>query len=335
MASLPGLDLDAVAAWLDTERPGLRAGELSGAVIAGGKSNLTYRVTDGEHVWAVRRPPLAHVLPTAHDMAREYRVITALAPTDVAVPGTVALCTDVEVVGAPFYVMEFAEGVLFDIPARTEALDRAGAHRCGERLVDMLVRLHAVDPAAVGLADFGRPEGFAARQLKRWKQQWDASVTRELPVVDDVVARLAERLPTGGDGTIVHGDYRLTNVLMTPDAERVTAVLDWEMASLGDPLMDVGLLVVYHRMAAGPNELMPVMRSEDGFLTGDELAALYGERSGRVVDPWYVAFGYFKLAVISEGIHARFLQGKTVGEGFAHMGERVPPLLHSALEELS
>jgi aminoglycoside phosphotransferase (APT) family kinase protein len=159
-------------------------------------------------------------------------------------------------------------------------------------------------------------------------------VTRELPVVDDVVAGLAERLPTGGDGTIVHGDYRLTNVLMTPDADRVTAVLDWEMASLGDPLMDVGLLVVYHRMAATPNDLMPVMRPEAGFLTGDDLAALYAERSGRAVDPWYVAFGYFKLAVISEGIHARFLQGKTVGEGFAHMGERVPPLLHSALEEL-
>ncbi len=335
MASLPGLDLSAVATWLDGERPGLRAGELHGEVIAGGKSNLTYRVTDGEHVWAVRRPPLAHVLPTAHDMAREYRVITALAPTDVAVPGTVALCTDPEVVGAPFYVMEFADGILFDTPERTEALDHAGARRCGERLVDTLVRLHAVDPASVGLADFGRPEGFTARQLKRWKQQWDASVTRELPVVDDVVAGLSARLPTHGDGTVVHGDYRLTNVLMTPDAERVTAVLDWEMASLGDPLMDVGLLVVYHRMAAGPNDLMPVMDAAAGFLSGDELAALYGERSGRTVDPWYVAFGYFKLAVISEGIHARFLQGKTVGEGFAHMGERVGPLLHSALEELA
>ena len=335
MPALPGLDLDAVAAWLDTERPGLRAGGLTGEVIAGGKSNLTYRVTDGEHVWAMRRPPLAHVLPTAHDMAREYRVITALAPTDVAVPGTVALCTDLDVVGAPFYVMDFADGVLFDTQDRADALDATGARRCGEKLVDMLVRLHAVDPAAVGLGDFGRPAGFTARQLKRWKQQWDASVTRELPVVDDVVAGLAERLPTDGDGTIVHGDYRLTNVLMTPDAARVTAVLDWEMASLGDPLLDVGLLVVYHRMAEGPNDLMAVMRPERGFLTGDELAALYGEQSGRRVDPWYVAFGYFKLAVISEGIHARFLQGKTVGDGFAHMGERVGPLLHSALEELS
>lgn len=335
MASLPGLDLAAVSAWLDGERPGLRAGDLTGEVIAGGRSNLTYRVTDGDHVWAVRRPPLAHVLPTAHDMAREFRVISALAPTDVAVPGTVALCTDPDVVGAPFYVMEFADGILFDSPERAAALDAAGARRCGERLVDTLVRLHAVDPATVGLADFGRPEGFTARQLKRWKQQWDASVTRELPVVDDVVAALGERLPTRGDGTIVHGDYRLTNVLMTPDASRVTAVLDWEMASLGDPLMDVGLLVVYHRMAAEPNDLMPVMSAQAGFLTGDELAALYGERSGRAVDPWYVAFGYFKLAVISEGIHARYLQGKTVGEGFERVGERVPGLLHDALKELT
>lgn len=335
MPSLPGLDLAAVATWLDAERPGLRAGALTGEVIVGGKSNLTYRVTDGRHVWAVRRPPLAHVLPTAHDMAREYRVITALAPTDVPVPATVALCTDVDVVGAPFYVMDFADGVLFDTEDRVASLDAAAARRCGDRLVDTLVRLHAVDPAAVGLADFGRPVGFTARQLRRWKQQWDASVTRELPVVDDVVAGLAARVPTDGDGTIVHGDYRLTNVLLTPDADRVTAVLDWEMAALGDPLLDVGLLVVYHRMAAQPGDLMPMMSPAAGFLSGDELAALYAERSGRTVDPWYVAFAYFKLAVISEGIHARFLQGKTVGEGFSHLGARVPGLLHDALKELA
>lgn len=334
MPSLPGLDLQAVAAWLDRERPGLRAGELTGEVIAGGRSNLTYRVSDGEHVWAVRRPPLAHVLPTAHDMAREYRVISALAPTAVPVPQTVALCTDVDVVGAPFYVMAFAPGVLFDTQERADSLDAAGARRCGERLVDTLVDLHAVDPDAVGLGDFGRPAGFTGRQLARWKQQWDASVTRELPVVDEVVAALGARVPERDEATVVHGDYRLTNVLMTPDAARVTAVLDWEMATLGDPLMDVGLLVIYHRMAAGPNDLMPMMRPEHGFLGGDELAAYYAERSGRRVDPWYVAFGYFKLAVISEGIHARYLQGKTVGEGFGALGERVPRLLHDALEEL-
>lgn len=334
MAPLPGLDLDAVTRWLDTEHPGLRRGELTGELIVGGKSNLTYRVTDGEQVWAVRRPPLAHVLPTAHDMAREFRVISALAPTDVPVPGAVALCSDPDVVGAPFYVMEFAPGVLFDRPEYTEALDRDGARRLGERLVDTLVTLHAVDPEAVGLADFGRPAGFTGRQLARWKRQWDASATRELPEVDAVVAALAARVPADGDATVVHGDYRLTNVLLTPDADRVTAVLDWEMAALGDPLMDVGLLVVYHRWAEGPNLLMPVMNGERGFLTGDELATLYSERSGRPLDPWYVAFGYFKLAVISEGIHARFLQGKTVGEGFDRMGERVPQLVQDALEEL-
>lgn len=334
MASLPGLDLPAVEQWLDGARPGLRAGPLQAELVAGGRSNLTYRITDGHQVWALRRPPLAHVLPTAHDMRREYRVISGLAGTTVPVPQTVALCEDSSVIGAPFYLMAFVEGVLFDRAERVSALDATGARRVDELLVAALVQLHQVDPVAAGLADFGRPDGFLGRQLRRWKAQWDASVTRELPAMDDVVTALAAGLPTSGAPGIVHGDYRLTNVLFAEDLSRVSAVLDWEMATLGDPLADVGMLVVYHRLAAGRDDLMPLMRPEQGFLTGDQLAARYCELSHRRLHPWYVAFGYFKLAVIAEGIRARFLQGQTVGAGFERVGDNVPELLHSALQEL-
>lgn len=172
MTALPGVDFDALTRWLDSEQPGLRRGELSGEVIAGGKSNLTYRLTDGSSTWALRRPPLAHVLPTAHDMAREFRVISALAGTHVPVAHAIASCADPAVLGAPFYLMEFIDGVVLDRPAVLAGVDAATAQAVSDRLVDTLVELHAVDPAAVGLADFGRPDGFLARQLARWHKQW-------------------------------------------------------------------------------------------------------------------------------------------------------------------
>lgn len=337
MSDLPGVDLAALTSWLDETQPGLRQGELSGEVIAGGKSNLTYRITDGTTTWALRRPPLAHVLPTAHDMVREWRVISALQGTAVPVAGAVALCEDPGVIGAHFYLMSFVDGAVFDRPEVLAAASPAQATRACELLVDTLVDLHETDPVAVGLVDFGRPEGFLARQVKRWTKQWEASETRPLEQLSRTVRLLADTLPEQSAPSIVHGDYRLTNVMFAPSLDRIAAVVDWEMATLGDPLTDVGLLVVYQDLAAEDDTVMPLMTPADGYLTADALVARYAARSPRDLAAldWYTAFGYFKLAVVSEGIHNRYLAGKTVGEGFAHFGERVPELLERALALLT
>jgi len=334
VTGLPGVDFAALTQWLDDERPGLRQGPIGGELVAGGKSNLTYRITDGASVWALRRPPLAHVLPSAHDMAREFRVISALGPTDVPVPATEVLCTDPGVLGAPFYLMSFVDGVVFDQPERLATLTPELARQATERLVDTLLELHSIDPARVGLGDFGRPDGYLARQVKRWHAQWQASETMRRPELDQLVERLTATMPAQGAPAIVHGDYRLTNVIYRRDVSDIAAVVDWEMATLGDPLADVGLLAVYHSLAAVSDGVMPAMSPANGFLPAEEMAARYAEGAGRDLSQlnWYIAFGYYKLAVISEGIHYRYLQGKTVGEGFAQMGDRVPQLLGLALD---
>jgi aminoglycoside phosphotransferase (APT) family kinase protein len=334
---LPGVDFSALTKWLDSEHPGLRAGPVTGELIVGGKSNLTYRITDGSSVWALRRPPLAHVLPSAHDMSREFRVISALGPTDVPVARAIALCQDPEVLGAPFYLMSFVQGTVFDQPDRLARLTGEQAGQACEQLVDTLIGLHAIDPADVGLADFGRPDGYLARQVKRWHAQWQASETTPRPELDQLVERLNATMPAQGAPAIVHGDYRLTNVIYRTDVSGIAAVVDWEMATLGDPLADVGLLAVYHRLAAVSDGVMPAMSPDNGFLSADQMAVRYAAGSGRDVSEldWYIALGYYKLAVISEGIHYRYLQGKTVGEGFSQMGERVPTLLNEALDLLA
>jgi aminoglycoside phosphotransferase (APT) family kinase protein len=332
-SELPGVDLGALTSWLDAQRPGLRQGELTGSVISGGKSNLTYRVTDATTVWALRRPPLAHVLPTAHDMVREFRVISALEPTDVPVAHPVALCSDPQVLGAPFYLMSFVDGVVLDRPDALAALTSETARSTCEQLMDTLVTLHGVDPASVGLADFGKAEGFLARQVRRWRQQWDASETEPRAILTEAIDRLTATLPTQSAAGIVHGDYRLTNVMYEPDLSAIAAVVDWEMSTLGDPLTDVGLLVVYQTLAANADLVMPRMSPEDGWFTPEEMVARYAAGSTRDLSDldWYVGFGYFKLAVVAEGIHHRYLQGKTVGDGFAHFGPAVPALLSAAV----
>jgi len=331
----PGLDLSRLTGWFDRELPGLRTGELAAEVIAGGRSNLTYRLTDGAHTWALRRPPLGHVLPTAHDMAREYTVISGLHGTAVPAPGPVALCTDAGVLGQPFYLMSFVPGVVLDRPGLVP--DRQAATRTGELLVDTLVALHGIDPQAVGLAGFGRPEGFLARQVGRWHQQFQASVPGGSAQEAAVVERLTARLPDSSRSGIVHGDYRLTNVLFRPDFTAIEAVVDWEMATLGDPLTDLGLLYVYHRLAGAADSVMPDFPATQGFLGPDELVGRYAERTGQSLDglDWYIAFGYFKLAVIAAGIHARFLQGKTVGSGFEVFGSLRDATLAAAAERLT
>ncbi|GHE01937.1 phosphotransferase family protein [Streptomyces alanosinicus] len=334
----PGLDLDRLRALLDRERPGLVTGPLTGRLIEGGRSNLTYALCDGTSKWVVRRPPLGHVLATAHDMKREHRVISALHPTGVPVPRPVLLCENPEaaqVLGAPFYVMEFVEGT----PYRTaEQLAPLGAERTRNAvlsLVDTLVELHAVDPAEVGLADFGRPEGFLDRQLRRWGKQLDASRNRELAGIDELHAALGRSLPASPAPAVVHGDYRLDNVLIGEDDE-IKAILDWEMSTLGDPLTDLGLLVMYSRPLELPDSPISTTATAAGHPSPEELIERYAARSGRDVSAvsWYTAFAWFKLAVILEGIHYRYTQGQTVGRGFDRIGELVPVFIDHGLTTL-
>jgi aminoglycoside phosphotransferase (APT) family kinase protein len=226
--------------------------------------------------------------------------------------------------------------VVLDRPDAVRALDHDAAKRVGEALVDTLVELHGVAPDEVGLADFGRPAGFLERQVRRWHKQWRASETRPVPELQQVVDGLLADVPESPPPAIVHGDYRLTNLIYTHDVTRIAAVVDWEMATIGDPLADLGLLVVYHGLAEQSDLTMPRMRPADGFLSPDEMVARYTAGAQRDLDrlPWYVALGFFKLAVIAEGIAARHLQGKTVGAGFENFGAIVPMLLSRALDAL-
>lgn len=331
----PGLDLDRLRGLLDRERPGLVSGPLSGRLIEGGRSNLTYAVTDGTARWVVRRPPLGHVLATAHDMKREHRVISALHPTNVPVPGPVLLCEDDEVLGAPFYVMEFVEGTPYRTAEELVPLGPGRTRGAVLELVDTLVELHAVDPAEVGLADFGRPEGFLDRQLRRWGKQLDASRNRDLAGVEELHAALGRRLPDSPAPAVVHGDYRLDNVLIGPD-DKIKAILDWEMSTLGDPLTDLGLLVMYSLPLELPDSPISTTASAPGHPAPAELIERYATRSGRDVSAvsWYTAFAWFKLAVILEGIHYRYTLGQTVGPGFDRIGELVPLFIEHGLTTL-
>ena len=329
-----GLDLAKLQNWLERERPELVTEPLSASLITGGKSNLTYTLSAGSRDYVVRRPPLGHVLATAHDMGREYRVMAALAPTNVPVPQMIAHCEDTEIIGAPFYVMEKVAGTPYGRAGQLEPLGPERTRVISERMVDTLVALHDVDYAAVGLADFGRPDGYLGRQVARWKKQLVSSTSRELPGMDELVAHLESNIPASSDGTIVHGDFRLDNLLVDAD-DRVTAVLDWEMSTLGDPLTDVAVLLAYQQLAevAPPSRDGAAMITDAplaaGYLSRDEVLARYAERSGRDVSDigFHLALAFFKLAVILEGIHYRHSQGQTVGAGFDGIGDMIVPLI--------
>jgi aminoglycoside phosphotransferase (APT) family kinase protein len=329
---LPGLDLGRVEPWFRGVVPEVR-GELRAELIAGGKSNLTYRLTDGHRAWIIRRPPLGHVLATAHDMKREYRVMSALQNTDVPVPTTYALCEDPGVLDAPFYVMEHVEGVPYRHASELAPLGAERTRAISERLVDVLAALHAVSPEQVGLTDFGRPEGFLRRQVALWKRQLDASHSRDLPSADELHRRLAASVPTETAAGVVHGDFRLDNVL-TDAQDRPVAVIDWEMATLGDPLTDLALMVVYQRLAELVHgNAVADASSAPGFLTEDEVLARYAMHSDRDLSHFgfYLGLASYKLAAILEGIHFRHLQGQTVGPGFEDIGLAIHPLLDAGL----
>lgn len=330
---VPGIEEERVGRFLRENVAGAR-GPFVYERIAGGRSNLTFRVRDGERSFVLRRPPLGHVLPTAHDMAREHRVLSALAQTDVPVPRPLALCEDPEVNDSVFYVMEDRPGVVLQLGDDGRYASRPDERRrIGEALADTLAQLHAVEPAAVGLADFGRPEGYVERQVRRWARQWEGNRTAPLPEIDELLRRLARAVPAQSDAAIVHGDYRLGNMALDPeDPGRVVAIFDWEMATLGDPLADLGYTLIYWIEPDEPDLVASGgVTARPGFASRDELVARYAAVSGREVAAvdFYRVLAYTKLAVISEGIYKRFQMGKTVGETFAD--RRAPVLAEHAL----
>jgi aminoglycoside phosphotransferase (APT) family kinase protein len=320
--------------------------DLTVSLISGGKSNLTFVVSSAAGDVVLRRPPLSTVLPTAHDMRREHRVMTALGGTDVPVPRTLAMCTDESVVGAPFYVMERVHGHIVRGSLPAGYADEPQQRRAiGMGFIDVLASLHDVDPELVGLGDYGRPHGYLERQVRRWTAQWDAARQADEPdgpELDRLAARLREALPSAATGPIVHGDYRLDNSVLDPDRPgRVAAVLDWELSTLGDPLADLGLLYVYWPQASDGVEregtlAVASVTTLDGFPGRAELFDRYAARTGRDLSalPWYVGFGAFKLAVVCAGIAARGRAGAMIGEGFVDMAQRIGPLVrlgHAAL----
>jgi len=330
-----GLEFDRLAQFIQANVDGLGDGQpLNAALIPGGRSNLTYTVSSGARTWVLRRQPLGRVLPTAHDMAREYRVLAALAQTPVPVPRPIAYCADPAVIGSPFYLMERVEGTVIRSAAEASAISAEHARALALHLVDVLAGLHAVDYRSVGLADFGRPVGYLQRQLERWDAQWRQSKTRDLPALDEVARALGRACPMAHGASVVHGDYRLDNTILEAGGEpRIGAVVDWEMSTLGDPLSDVGFLL----MNWGPSG--PLFEGEScdrrvGFPSRDAMARAYERASGRRLDDldFYVVLALYKVAVIFEGIHARHVAGLTVGGGFESAGERVLELSEAAHE---
>ena len=339
-SDVAGIDPGPVTQWLTARVPDITP-PLRFDLITGGHSNLTFRVADAaSRRWVLRRPPLGQVLATAHDMAREHRIISALGPTDVPVPPVVGMCDDETVNGAPFYVMDFVDGDVVRSPADAAAMAPDARRRAGESLVEVLADIHAVDLDETGLSDLARHDGYLERQLRRWQTQLENSRTRDLPVMDEVHATLVDRLPTQGPATLVHGDYRLDNCMLGPNGD-VVAVLDWELCTLGDPLADVGLLLVYwgdpDTAADSP---LPGATGLEGFPTRRSIVEHYGTLTGRDLSgiDYYVAFGYWKLACIVEGVHSRYqggAMGDRKGEDLSGFGNLVLWLANAAHEATS
>lgn len=310
MGNVTGIEQDAVTRWMK-EHVEL-AEPLEFELLAGGHSNLTFRVSDAEgRTWALRRPPMGHLLESAHDMAREHRIIAALADSGVPVPGAIGLCEDLEVNGAPFYVMDFVGGTVVRDATISAGYAKDDMQEMTRSLVDTLATLHRVDPDEVGLGELSRKEGYIERQLRRWRGQWEKSKTRELAIVEETHDKLAARIPEQGPAGIVHGDYRLDNCMIGDD-NQVVAVLDWELCTLGDVRADIGALSMYWARPSDDDSMLTNAPTiVDGFPEREEVAELYAQASGRDLAElnYFVAFATWRGACIIEGVYARYLHG--------------------------
>lgn len=337
MSELRGMNRDALERFL-LENDIELDGRLSVEMISGGRSNLTYKAYDDTSTWVVRRPPTSGLTPSAHDMAREWAVTEALASTDVPVARTVAFDREGSVLGAPMTVVEFVPGRVVrtreDLSDLTDTQIEANA----EELVRVLARLHAVDPAAVGLGSFGRPDGFVTRQVATWARQWQSVKTRELPDVDRLHRALEAAIPTHSASSIVHGDYRVDNTILDADkVGSVAAVVDWEMSTLGDPLTDVALMCIYRQPVFDAVLGADAAWTSDRYPSADDLAQQYAAESGRELQNWgfYLALANFKLGVIGEGITHRALAGSDTGAGARNAADATGEFIAAGLRALS
>lgn len=340
----PEIDVEPVTAWL-SEHVAASGGEVVAPLafeqIAGGRSNLTFHVTDAANrAWALRRPPTGNVLATAHDMGREHRVMSALAPTEVPVPTMVGLCDDVAVNGVPFYVMDWVEGTVVRNDTIAEGFDLETRRAMGVSVVENLAKIHQVDIDEVGLGDFAKREGYVERQLRRWKGQVDATDSTNNPVIDRAHAELSSRVPEQGTARLVHGDYRLDNTIVGDDGQ-VLAVLDWELTTLGDPLADLGAMLTYW---SRPGDVVIALSAPptlaDGFIERDEVVSIYEDSIGASVGDvgFYHAFATWRLACILDGVVDRYRAG-AMGEddGFDpdEWAAQVAMLAETALDLMS
>jgi aminoglycoside phosphotransferase (APT) family kinase protein len=336
-----GIAAAPVSAWLAENIEGAVA-PFTFALIVGGHSNLTYRVTDANGTKCVlRRPPLGAVLATAHDMGREHKIISGVGKTDVPVPRALGLCTDESVNDAPFYVMNFVEGHVLETADITRKVlpDESTRAALGQSVIETLAQLHKTDPEAVGLGDLGRKEAYLDRQLKRWRGQWEKSKTRELPAMEETYELLLAAKPEQKFTGIVHGDYRLGNMLSGEDGE-VKAVLDWELCTLGDTLADIGYIMNNWAQADDPGQstgaddaISPT--AAGGFPTRSEFIRKYSEQMGHEVEnvDYYRSFQYWRLAAIVEGVLARYLKGVMGNEANTDVfKKRIDHLAESALK---
>jgi aminoglycoside phosphotransferase (APT) family kinase protein len=309
VSAVPGIDPGRVGDWLAEHVPGVEP-PLTFTRIGDGQSNLTFRVEGrGGARLVLRRPPLGEILASAHDVAREHRILAALHPTGFPVPRPFALCTDVGVTGAPFYAMEHVDGIVLGRVEAGESLAPGTRAELGQRIAATLAQLHGVDLDAAGLGDFRRPESMISRQLRRWRRQWEASKTRDLAEIDEVADRLEARMPDEREAVLLHGDYHLNNFVVGGDGS-VRAVLDWELCTVGDPLADVGQMVAYwNEMRDADGFFRQPVAALEGFPDAAALAAAYGRTSGRDLDGlgYWVAFAYWKIAIIIEGVYRRWL----------------------------
>lgn len=308
-------------------------------LIAGGRSNLTYRVVDRAGArYVLRRPPFGHVLESAHDVGREYRIISALAASDVPVPRAYGLCSDTDVFDAPFYVMELVSGEVIATESEGAAYPAGARATASRNLVEVMARLHAVDVDAIGLGELSKKSDYSQRQLRRWQRQFHAATTRELPLVDALHHDLLASAPPQRRTGLVHGDFRPGNALLGRGGT-VEAVLDWELATLGDTFADIGWMLANWRQPGEP-ELLVSPTANPGWLTRAEVAACYQEAIGCEIPDahvrWYIAFAMWRLACISEGVYTRYREGAMGDDGYdvEVSGRLVVRLLETAREIL-